>query len=57
MTKETTPTRSLFDTGPKKHRWVPSVSTDIRKTFEKFRRLERMKQTTAREPHPQGSEG
>ncbi|TDS82589.1 hypothetical protein [Comamonas sp. JUb58] len=37
----TMPTRALCpERGQKKSRYVPAVATDIRKTFEKFRRLQ-----------------
>lgn len=43
------PTRTLGQAtrlaqGEKPLRWVPAASTDIRKTFEKFRRLQAMQQ-------------
>ena len=42
MTRTTTPSRSLV--GPKPARYVNAASTDIRRTFEKWRRLQRMQQ-------------
>jgi hypothetical protein len=38
----TNPTRPI--TGHKPHRYVPAASTDIRITFEKFRRLIRLQE-------------
>ncbi len=42
VTRTTTPSRALI--GLKPARYVPWYSTDIRKTFEKFRRLQRMRE-------------
>ena len=39
--KETHPTRPITDP---RFKWVGSAHTDIRKTFEKFKRLERLRQ-------------
>lgn len=40
MTRTTNPSRALI--GPKPARYVNAASTDIRRTFEKFRRLQRL---------------
>ncbi len=44
--KRTDPTRHLCS--PKPHRYVPAMSTDIRKTFERARRLMAMREAWAR---------
>ena len=41
----TMPTRALCpERGQKKSRYVPAVATDIRKTFDKYRRLRAMQE-------------